>query len=177
MLIAVASQNRKEITGHTGRCHRFWIYEMVDGKIQQKEFLELSKEQSFHYASVHEAHELDRVDVLICGGLGQGLVQKLARKNITVISTMEKDIEKAIADYLSGSLSQLSPEEHDHDDDHDHDHHHDSNETTFVQLSAGLNAFDADGNAPDKEGNCHHQSGCNHDDHHGEKSHGGSCHH
>lgn len=27
MKIAVASQNRKDITGHTGRCRKFWIYQ------------------------------------------------------------------------------------------------------------------------------------------------------
>lgn len=34
MKIAIASQNRREITGHTGHCRRFWIYDIgSDGEI------------------------------------------------------------------------------------------------------------------------------------------------
>jgi len=163
MRIAVASQNRKQITGHTGRCHRFWIYEIQDGKIKQKDFLELTKEQSFHYASVHEPHALECADVLLCGGLGQGLIQKLARKNINVIVTEEKDIEKAVTDYLAGSLSQSPAEALAHEHDHSESHEH---EDSFVQLSTGA-AFDNHGNILDQsEGK--HNSGCG--------EHGG-CHH
>ncbi len=37
MNIAVASQNRREITDHTGRCRKFWIYKVENGMIANKE--------------------------------------------------------------------------------------------------------------------------------------------
>jgi predicted Fe-Mo cluster-binding NifX family protein len=48
MKIAVASQNRKGITGHTGRCRKFWIFQIGNAAIAAKELLELPKEQSLH---------------------------------------------------------------------------------------------------------------------------------
>jgi predicted Fe-Mo cluster-binding NifX family protein len=51
MKIAVASQNRKEITGHTGQCRKFWIYQIENDAVAGKELLELPKEQSFHETS------------------------------------------------------------------------------------------------------------------------------
>jgi predicted Fe-Mo cluster-binding NifX family protein len=51
MKIAVASQNRKEITGHTGRCRKFWIYTIDIDVIAAKEILELPNEQFFHASS------------------------------------------------------------------------------------------------------------------------------
>ena len=40
MKIAITSQNKREITGHAGKCRKFWIYEINEGKISNKELLE-----------------------------------------------------------------------------------------------------------------------------------------
>jgi hypothetical protein len=73
MKIAVASQNRKQVTGHTGRCRRFWIYEVEAGRIVSRTLLELPIDQSFHAISPQAPHPLDGVQVLISGGVGEGL--------------------------------------------------------------------------------------------------------
>ncbi|EIC29959.1 MULTISPECIES: NifB/NifX family molybdenum-iron cluster-binding protein [Methylomicrobium] len=74
MKIAVASQNRKDITGHTGRCRKFWIYRIENGVVAGKELLELPKEQSFHESSPLELSPLDDdVQVLIAGGMGASI--------------------------------------------------------------------------------------------------------
>ena len=104
MKIAVTSQNRKSITEHAGRCRKFWIFVTENNKIVDKQLLELPKEQAFHESSPHEPHPLDDIDVLIAGGLGQGLVRRLARKDIKGLVTMESDPEKAVLLYLNGSL-------------------------------------------------------------------------
>ena len=110
MKIAVASQNRKQVTGHTGRCRKFWIYEIADDQVADKVLLELPMEQSFHAASPHAPHPLDGVQVLICGGMGQGLVTRLARMGIEGLITTETDPDHAVALYLSGNLPQAEPE-------------------------------------------------------------------
>ena len=80
MKIAVASQNKREITDHTGRCRRFWIYEIETGTIANKKLLELPKEQSFHDSSPHDPPPLDDVQVLIAIGMGTGLVRRLENR-------------------------------------------------------------------------------------------------
>lgn len=120
MKIAVTSQNRKTITGHAGKCRKFWIYEIGDSEVKSKSLLELPIEQSFH-ESHGRSHPLDNVQTLITGGIGQGLVRRLSANGVKGLITSETDPDKAIADYLSGTLITLAPESHEHVD---HSHHH-----------------------------------------------------
>jgi len=124
MKIAVASQNRRTIMEHAGRCRNFWIYETEQDKVVRKELLELPKEQSFHDSSPHASHPLDEVQVLIAGGMGHGLSHRLTHKGIVGVVTPETDPDRAVAAYLDGSLAVLPPGSHDHDHDHDHGHGH-----------------------------------------------------
>jgi len=118
MKIAVASQNRREITDHTGRCRKFWVYEIENGTISNKTLLELSKEQSFHDSSPHESSPLDDVQVLIAGGLGTGLVRRLENRGIKSLVTTETDPDKAVENYLKGTLVIKPAEAHEHDHKH-----------------------------------------------------------
>jgi len=114
MKIAVASQNRREITEHTGRCRKFWIYNIEAGNILSKSLLELSKEQSFHDSSPHDPSPLDGMQVLIAGGMGTGLVRRLKNMSIKAIITTEIDPDKAVEYYLNGTLVSKSAEPHEH---------------------------------------------------------------
>lgn len=105
MIIAVASQNKRHITGHTGRCRKFLIYLVDNGNIISKDLLELPEELSFHKCSPDDPHPLDEVAVLINGGMGQGLARRLANKGIMSVITTRKDPDSVVADYLSGRLT------------------------------------------------------------------------
>ena len=118
MRIAVASQNRREITDQTGRCRKFWIYEVDEGTVSTKDLLELPKEQSFHDSSPHEPSPLGGVQVLIAGGMGTGLVRRLENMGIEPLITTETDPDRAVADYLNGSLITRSAEPHEHGHKH-----------------------------------------------------------
>ncbi len=117
MKIAVTSQNRKSITEHAGRCRKFQLFEIGEGRIISKELVELSKEQSFHESSPHEAHPLDVVDVLISGGMGNGMIRRLGNKGITGVITSQSDPETAVKLYLEGKLQSEEPHQHSH---HEH---------------------------------------------------------
>jgi len=104
MKVAVASQNRREITEHTGRCRKFWIYEIESQQILNKELLELTKEQCFHDSPPQAASPLDDMQVLIAGGMGRGLAQRLENKGIKALLTSETNPDKAVNDYLTGTL-------------------------------------------------------------------------
>lgn len=100
MKIAVTSQNKHSVTGHAGKCRKFWVYQIDNGKVNSKELLELSMEQSFHASSPQESHPLDDIQVFITGGMGEGLRQRLKVKQIKAVVTEETDLAKVIEQYL-----------------------------------------------------------------------------
>ena len=104
MKIAVTSQNRKTITGHAGKCRKFWIYEAADGQVQGRTLLELPIDQSFRNNQGQCPHPLDNVHVLISGGMGGNLQHRLRQRGIDALVTTETDPDRAVAAYLTGSL-------------------------------------------------------------------------
>jgi predicted Fe-Mo cluster-binding NifX family protein len=132
MKIAVASQNKNNITEHTGHCRNFWIYQIRDKEIIGKNLLELSPAQSLHNSSAEETHPLDDVQVVISGGMGRGLVRRLEQKGIEAVITKETDLDRAVNAYLDGSLVRVEPEchedegqgKHKHQRKHQHQHQH-----------------------------------------------------
>ena len=120
MKIAVASQNRKQITGHTGRCRKFWIYQIEHDVVTGKELLEIAKEQSFHESSPLSPSPLDNVQVLIAGDMGSGLVRRLRQKNIRPLITKESNPDQAVQAFLNGTLKIEPFEPHQHGHEHGH---------------------------------------------------------
>lgn len=114
MKIAVASQNRKTVTGHAGKCRKFWIYDIDGSLVLDKALLELPLEQSFHESGHDAPHPLDDVNVLISGGMGQGLQFRLKQKGIQALATPETDPDRAVAAWLAGDLEELPAETHEH---------------------------------------------------------------
>jgi predicted Fe-Mo cluster-binding NifX family protein len=136
MKIAIASQNRKTVTGHAGKCRKFWVYQ-IDGKaITTRELLELPIEQSFHESDHDQPHPLDGIDVLICGGIGLGLQNRLKQRAILAVATSETDLDRAVAGWLDGTLPEAEPEDHAHGHSHGHRHAHtrQSEQTAVVEL-------------------------------------------
>ncbi|MBZ0096073.1 MAG: nitrogen fixation protein [Sulfuricella sp.] len=123
MKIAVTSQNRKTITGHAGKCRKFWIYEIVDKKIVNKTLLELALEQSFHESHAAGPHPLDGINVLISGGAGKGLIRRLNNMGIQGLVTPETDPDSAVAAFLNGTLKLGQAEPHEGHGEHLHGAH------------------------------------------------------
>lgn len=122
--IAVASQNRRDITEHAGRCRNFWLFDVDGGRVAGRSLLELPREASFHDSSPHARHLLDGVDLLIAGGMGEGLQARLARKGIEAVVTTERDPEHAVQLWLADSLPHAAPHSHAHGQDHGLEHEH-----------------------------------------------------
>ena len=115
MKIAVTSQNRKTVTGHAGKCRKFWIYHTENAEIVDRRLLELPIEQSFHESDAAAPHPLDEVNVLISGGMGNGLQSRLKQRGILAVSTAETDPGQAVMSWLNGTLEELPPGLHHHD--------------------------------------------------------------
>ncbi|MEW6676375.1 MAG: NifB/NifX family molybdenum-iron cluster-binding protein [Pseudomonadota bacterium] len=124
MKIAVTSQNRKTVTGHAGKCRKFWVYDVDHAEARSRNLLELGLDQTFHASHGEGAHPLDGINVLITAGLGTGLQQRLKRKGILAVATPETDPDRAVAAWLNGTLAEVAPEDHSHGHPHGHDHSH-----------------------------------------------------
>jgi predicted Fe-Mo cluster-binding NifX family protein len=122
MKIAIASQNRKTVTGHAGKCRRFWIYEIADRRPTGRTMLELGIEQTFHESHGTQTHPLDDIDVLICGGMGSGLQRRLAGRNIVGLVTSETDPDQAVQAWLEDRLPLMAVEAREHGRTHAHSH-------------------------------------------------------
>ncbi|MEW6764458.1 MAG: NifB/NifX family molybdenum-iron cluster-binding protein [Pseudomonadota bacterium] len=115
-LIAVTSQNRKTVTGHAGRCRKFWLYPVEDGVVGQRRLVELSMDESFHATGAGLPPGLDGITALISQGMGQGMVMRLQRLGVQVWATPETDPDAAVQAFLRGEASS-SPVDHGHDHD------------------------------------------------------------
>ncbi|MDD4880946.1 MAG: NifB/NifX family molybdenum-iron cluster-binding protein [Gallionellaceae bacterium] len=120
MKIAVSSQNRKTVTGHAGKCRKFWIFEVLDCEVTDKQLLELPIEETFHESHGAGPHPLDGINVLITGSMGEGMQGRLKQMGIVAVATAETDPDRAVAAWLDGTLEELPPGAA----GHDHDHHH-----------------------------------------------------
>lgn len=125
MKIAVTSQDRTHVTEHAGHCRRFWIYDVNEQAIAQKAFVDVAKDQTFHAFSGNIPAHLADVQVLIAGGMGQSLTQRLARHGIAGLVTPEQEPDAAVSAYLAGTLATKQPELKtcSHGPGHDSHHH------------------------------------------------------
>ena len=98
------------MTEHAGKCRKFWIYSVVQGEVTGKRLLELPLEQSLHASPAHQPHPLDGVNVLIGGGMGAGLRQRLLQRGVQSVVTAETVPDQAVALFLAGELDSLPPE-------------------------------------------------------------------
>ncbi len=116
-IVAVASQNKKVIFEHAGKCRNFLIYTIIDTNIESKRILELTKEETLHNNSKRGINSnkssLVDVDILLTRGIGNGLIQKLASQNIACYKIEETDPDTAINKLINGTLEAVSPVSYD----------------------------------------------------------------
>jgi predicted Fe-Mo cluster-binding NifX family protein len=109
MQIAVTSQNRRTITEHAGKCRKFWIYDVDQGRIAGKRLVELPLEQSFHASHGQLAGPLAGINVLITASMGAGLQQRLKQNGIQPVITVEENPDSAVAALLANELLYCAP--------------------------------------------------------------------
>ncbi|MCG6207264.1 nitrogen fixation protein [Rhodopseudomonas sp. HC1] len=116
MLIAVASQNFRTVTGHAGKSRRFMVFDAAHGRAPQEvQRLDLPKEQSIHEFDESAPHPLDRFDAVIAGSAGAGFIARMAARGVQAVTTAETDPAAAVQAYVAGTLPPSAP--HDHDDE------------------------------------------------------------
>lgn len=118
MKIAVASEDGKKISPHFGRAKLFVIFEIENGVIKNKEYIQntftghakgVYEIEEHHHKSHSEIIEsLKDCKVVISHGMGRKLYDDLTSAGIEVCVTEETDVDKAIELYLKGELKNVS---------------------------------------------------------------------
>ncbi len=124
-LVAFTTQNRRTITGHAGMCRNFMRFRLAEGAISHLPPLALSMEQRLREAPGAAPHPLDGVDLLITGGMGAGLREKLTRRGIASLVTAESDPLRALALLAQGKLTDAALQTGEHPGAHHCDRHSD----------------------------------------------------
>ncbi len=115
--IAVAADEKNNVFQHFGKTESFMVYEIRGKELVRKE--RLSSNGSGHSELVDLLSQ-EKVNVLICGGIGMGAMEGLMEKGILVVPGTLGDADVAVAAYLDGSLAesaQPSCDHHDHGDE------------------------------------------------------------
>lgn len=102
MKIAVTYDNG-QVFQHFGHTESFKIYEIEHGAVINSEIVSANGEG--HDALAGFLAEKG-VDALICGGIGDGAVSALFEAGIGVCPGAEGDADKAVADFISGGITE-----------------------------------------------------------------------
>ena len=114
MNIAVTYENGN-VFQHFGHTEKFKVYDVEDNKIMSTSIFNTN-------GTGHEALAGllgdNKVDVLICGGMGEGAKNALADAGIEVVSGAKGNADEAVEAYLAGALESqgVNCDHHDHEE-------------------------------------------------------------
>lgn len=108
MRIAVTNENNR-VFQHFGRCPSFIVFD-VDEQKNIVHRAEVICGSVAHGALVNLLQDA-QVDVVICGGLGLPMYEKLMQAHIQVFAGVEGNVDEVIVDYLNGTLD-YDPDAH-----------------------------------------------------------------
>ena len=123
MRIAVTYENG-QIFQHFGHTGQFKLYDVEDGRIRAGEVVDTEGQGHGALSGFLSGRN---VDVLICGGIGEGAQAALKERGIQLFGGVSGDADKAVEAYLSGGLEFDSDVKCSHHG-HDHGHGHESGE-------------------------------------------------
>ena len=122
MKIAVTYDNGN-VFQHFGKTESFKIYEVEDNQVISSEVISSNGTGHGALAGLLAGYA---VDVLICGGIGQGAQAALAEAGVELCAGAEGDVDQAVEAYLKGELiSEGANCDHHHEDGHSCGEHED----------------------------------------------------
>lgn len=134
MKVAVTFENGN-IFSHFGRTPYFAIYNIENAKIENKDILKTP--ESGHGALVDFLLE-NKIETLICGGIGGGAVNALQKAGIDIYAGASGDADIQVNSFINGQLphngnANCNHHGHGHDENgkggcHNHEHHHGNHE-------------------------------------------------
>lgn len=129
MRIAVTYDNG-QVFQHFGKTQQFKIYDVDESKVIETFILDSN---GAGHGALADVLRRNKVDLLICGGIGNGAVNALAKCNVNVCAGTSGDTDQLIEQYLKGELELNGKSNcnhhHEHEEHHEchcgsHEHHH-----------------------------------------------------
>ena len=117
MKIAVTYENGS-VFQHFGHTEQFKLYEVQDGKVISTQMVDTNGSGHGALAGFLAAQ---KVDSLICGGIGPGAQMALAEAGIQLYAGCTGDADQRVAELLAGNLAYADNATCDH---HDHESGH-----------------------------------------------------
>lgn len=123
--IAVTTDENNNVFQHFGKTQLFTLYEVEGKNLKSKSNI---KSNGAGHSELVTLLSDNKVDVVICGGIGLHAMEGLMEQGMLVIPGAQGDVDVVAASYLDGSLQAsdnptCNHHEHEHDDCH-HDCHH-----------------------------------------------------
>lgn len=119
MRVAVTTENN-QVFQHFGKCQLFTIAEVEDGKLLSTSFLDAN---GSGHSALAVLLKQQGVDLLICGGIGQGAKDALAAQGVQLICGVSGSVSDVLAAYLNNTLQPNNAFVCDH-------HHHEGDSHT-----------------------------------------------
>lgn len=118
MKIAIASEG-KQVSGHFGHCEGFTIYEVLEGKALNKEFVKNPGHRpGFLPVFLNDLG----TNVIIAGGMGETAQELFNQNGIEVVVGATGFCDDLVQEYLNGNLKSTGSvcREHQHEGDCGH---------------------------------------------------------
>lgn len=103
--IAVTADEQDNVFQHFGSCEKFAIYTIQNGKLESKEYMAATGSGHDELTQMMIAQ---KVNVLICGGIGQSAMMALLQNGVQVVPGQTGDINVTVAGFLDGALAPSS---------------------------------------------------------------------
>ena len=105
MIIGIATEGHN-ISEHFGKCQYFSIVEVGDGCLATKRIVDAT---GFQHGMLPIFLSTYGVKTIIADGIGGGMYQKLKEQGFEIFVGVKGDIDKAIQDYIDGTLESKLP--------------------------------------------------------------------
>lgn len=115
--IAVTYENG-EVFQHFGHAEQFKVYEVEDGAIVEWNIVDTNGQG---HSALADFLNQNMVDILICGGIGQGAKDALNEAGIQLYGGVTGNADAAVAAYLKGELkydANVACSHHEHGEGH-----------------------------------------------------------
>ena len=116
MKVAVATQNNM-VAGHFGKCEEYTIFDIENGKVINKQTLDTKENGHSKLPPYLKEHG---VNVVICGGMGQGAYDALVSRDMKVFVGPQGNIDEVVEKLIQGKLEtkEAGCSHHDHEEGH-----------------------------------------------------------
>lgn len=116
MLRIAVTYDNGQVFQHFGHTEQFKIYDTNNGKIEKSEILDTN---GSGHGALATLLAINKVEVLICGGIGGGAQAALAQAGIRVFGGVQGNADAAVNMFIANKLSYDPDARCSH---HDHDH-------------------------------------------------------